>query len=307
MPPRQRKTKAQLVEELEALRARLVELEAIRKREEKYHLLLEESSDPIFTLNKDGGYRYFNRAFAEGVGKDPEDIVGKKIWDFLSKDEAEKKFAEIHWVFEHAETRVIEAHISRPDGDRYYLTTAKPILDEQGRVSAVICTAKDITERKQGEQELQYLSTHDILTGLFNRNFFEVELARMQLSRSFPLSIVVADIDDLKTANDHYGHTTGDGLIRKTAEVLRQSFRAGDITARIGGDEFAVLLPETDEPNAQAAVGRLRENIVRQGDPLLNLSIGFAVGEEGSSLVEVLRQADDCMYLDKIQRKKKVD
>jgi diguanylate cyclase (GGDEF)-like protein/PAS domain S-box-containing protein len=295
MTPRLRKTKAELLEELEKLRA----------SEEKYRILLEESSDPIFTFYPDGQYLYANRAFVDGVGKKLEDIVGKKIWDVFSKDEADKKYSVLRWVFEHGQTRVVEVRVPRPDGDHYYITTAKPIFNEQGQVTSVICISKDITERKHRELELQHLSTHDFLTGLFNRNFFDVELARIQLSRSFPVSIVVADMDDLKIANDRYGHTTGDALIRKVAEVLRQSFRAGDIAARIGGDEFAVLLPETDETDAQAAVARLRDNLEKQEDPLLNLSIGFAVGEEGSYLSEVMRQADDRMYQEKLARKRK--
>jgi diguanylate cyclase (GGDEF)-like protein len=163
----------------------------------------------------------------------------------------------------------------------------------------VICISKEITERKHMEQDLQRLSTHDILTGLYNRNYFEVELARLQVSRQFPISIVIADMDNLKTVNDKYGHSAGDSLIRKVAQAMRQSFRAEDIIARIGGDEFIAILPMTREEVAESSITRLRAAIDRQADPLLRLSVGVSTGQDGSYLPDILRLADDHMYQDK--------
>jgi diguanylate cyclase (GGDEF)-like protein/PAS domain S-box-containing protein len=313
--PIQRDAKVHVNEELEGLRQRLAELEArvvenlktvaaLQESERNYRILLDESSDPIFTFYPDGQYRYVNKAFAEGVGRNLNEIIGKKIWDVFPKDEADKRYAAVKWVFENGLTKVIEVRVPRPDGDTYYLTTIKPILDAQNAVLSVICISKEITERKRMEQELQHLSTHDILTGLYNRNYFEVEMARIQLSRLFPVSIVVADVDNLKTVNDRYGHSAGDELLCKVAQQLRKSFRAEDIVARIGGDEFGVLLPETDEPAAQASVERLLMNLAKLDNPLLGLSIGLAISQEGSSLSDVMRLADDRMYQDKVAHKK---
>lgn len=313
--PIQRKTKVRLSEELEGLRQRLAELEAsfaeniqrveaLQESERNYRILLDESSDPIFTFYPDGQYRYVNKAFADGVGRKLNEIIGKKIWDVFPKDEADKRYAAVKWVFENGLTKVIEVRVPRPDGDTYYLTTVKPILNDQDTVVSVICISKEITERKRMEQALQHLSTHDILTGLYNRNFFETESARIQLGRLFPISIVVADMDNLKTVNDRYGHSAGDELIRKVAQQLRNTFRAEDIVARIGGDEFGVLLPDTDETATQAIVKRLRTNLAKLDDPLLSLSIGLAIGREGSNLSDVMRQADDRMYQEKVVHKK---
>ncbi len=310
----QRKTKAILLAEIEQLRRRVAELETqertkqqamadLRDREEKYRLLLDESSDPIFMFSSTGQYRYVNKAFADGVGKSLHEIIGKTIWDVFPKDEADMRFAAVKWVFENGEIKVLEVRVPRADGDRYYITTVKPIFDHLKTVALVICISKEITERKRMEQELQYLSSHDLLSGLYNRNFFEVEMERLQNSRLFPISIVLADLDDLKITNDAYGHTAGDDLICKAAQVLQQSFRAEDIIARIGGDEFAILLPQTDHTTAQAAVERLRSHLEAQEDARLSLSIGFATGSEGSQLHEVMHQADQQMYRDKLARK----
>jgi len=310
-----KRTKDQLIDEITELGKHLTKLEAtqeehlqtiasLREDVEKYRLLLDESSDPIFMFYQDGRYRYVNKAFAEGVGKDVDDIIEHTIWDVFPRDEAEKRYTVVKWVFENAETRVTEVRVPRSDGDRFYLTTVNPVLDDQGKVTYAICISKEITERKRMEQELRYMSTHDILTGLYNRNFFDSELARLQLSRLFPIGIVITDMNNLKKANDRYGHTAGDELIRKVAHELRQSFRAGDVIARIGGDEFAVVLIQTSESGAQSAVDRLRHNIQKHNDELLSIAVGMAIGTEGEYLPAVMRLADDRMYNDKLTYKK---
>lgn len=308
---------AQLWDELQQLRRRVAELETREaelmrvaetwhESEKSYRILLDESSDPIFAFYPDGQYRYVNQAFAEGVVKPREEIIGKKIWDVFPQDEADKRYAVVKWVFENGKTKVIEVRVPRADGDRYYITTAKPILNEQGKVVSVICISKEITDRKRVEQDLEHLSTHDTLTGLYNRNFFETELARIQPSRQFPVSIVIVDMDHLKLVNDQYGHIAGDDVLRQVAQLLRETCRAEDIVARIGGDEFAILLPNTSELAVQAMVDRLRDSLKNHPDTRLGLSIGFATGSEGSSLIDVMRLADDRMYQDKSTRKKAI-
>jgi diguanylate cyclase (GGDEF)-like protein/PAS domain S-box-containing protein len=297
-------THAELIEQIEHLRQRVIDLEALCESKSIHRVLLDESSDPIFMFGPDGQYRYVNNAFAEGVKKPIETIIGHKIWDVFSPEEADRRYAVVKWVFENAQTRVIEVRVPRDDGDRFYLTTVKPIVGEAGQVTSVICISKEITDRKHAEQELMYLSTHDTLTGLYNRAFFESELVRLQASRLFPISILVADMDNLKVANDQYGHSTGDELIRTTAQVLRQSFRAEDIIARTGGDEFVVVLPETNQAAGQEAVQRLRENLAAQVDPPIHISIGIATAIEGEHLHTVLRTADDRMYHEKALHKK---
>jgi diguanylate cyclase (GGDEF)-like protein/PAS domain S-box-containing protein len=300
--------------ELNDLRQRLADLEitlaehiqgdGLHETQPDHRILLDESSDPIFTFYPDGRYRYVNKAFAKGVGKEMDEIIGQKIWDIFPKEEADKRFAVVKWVFENAETKIIEVRVPRAEGDTYYLTTVKPILNDSKQVVSVICISKEITERKLMEQELKHLSTHDNLTSLYNRNFFETEMTRIQSGRLFPISIVVADVDNLKTVNDKFGHSAGDELLRKVALQLRKSFRGDDIVARIGGDEFAVLLPQMDEEATAAIVVRLRKGLENLNDPTIRLSIGLAIGREGSNLSEVMRLADDRMYQDKYAHKK---
>lgn len=158
----------------------------------------------------------------------------------------------------------------------------------------------DISERKAMEEELRYLGHHDSLTGLYSRAFMETELQRLQKSREFPVSIIMSDVDKLKVINDRYGHAVGDEMLRRAASVIRNAFRAEDIIARMGGDEFAVVLPATDAAAAEQAIERIERAIVKESraaiGPKLKISFGYATGAQNESLEQVLRKADQNMY-----------
>ncbi len=175
--------------------------------------------------------------------------------------------------------------------------------------SHVLVSIQDITVRKKAEAYLQYLGSHDVLTGLYNRAYFEEELARLGRGRHWPISIVVADLDGLKAANDSRGHAEGDKLIRRAAQVLSESVRGEDVVARIGGDEFAILLPNTDDEAAHLAVKRI-QNLIDLNNkyhqtPVLSISLGAHTGHQGRPLADVLRAADDAMYEAKRQHQRR--
>ena len=130
------------------------ELELLRAREASFRTLLDESSDPIFSFLPDGTYRYVNQAFADGVGKPREQIIGRRIFEVFSPSEAEKRFAVLQQVFKTGLPRVFDVRVPRLDGDRFFQTTLQPVLDEAGAVASVMASSKDITERRRMESEL---------------------------------------------------------------------------------------------------------------------------------------------------------
>ncbi len=167
----------------------------------------------------------------------------------------------------------------------------------------VLVAIQDITARKKAEEYLYYLGTHDVMTGLYNRAYFQETMLRVQADRSDPITFIVADLNELKEANDTLGHEAGDNLIRRAAEVLKAAFDTDTVVARVGGDEFVVVLPHTPASAAEQAIGRIRSllalnNKYYRGAPL-SFALGVATRQPGQPLEAVLRQADDAMYRDK--------
>ena len=169
----------------------------------------------------------------------------------------------------------------------------------------VLVALQDITARKKAEEYLRYLGMHDVMTGLYNRAFFEETLQRLESERSDPISVIIIDLNNLKTTNDQYGHQMGDQLIRRTGEVLKASLEDGYIAARIGGDEFSLILPDANEQTAYALMERV-ESLVEMNnkfyrEPELSFSLGSATSEPGLSLEKVISLADTTMYSNKGQ------
>ncbi len=166
----------------------------------------------------------------------------------------------------------------------------------------------ELAERKRAEERLWVLSTHDTLTGLYNRAYFEAEMVHLKPDSQSPVSVVMADVDNLKATNDRLGHAAGDDLLRRAARVLKSAFRVEDIIARIGGDEFAVLLPGADDAAAdegmQRVVSGLAAHNARYPGIPLHLSVGTATADQRTSLEEALKLADERMYHSKHNHRK---
>lgn len=180
------------------------------------------------------------------------------------------------------------------------------LIDHTGTVTRSLGMVQDITEQKNYEQKLEYISLHDQLTDLYNRNFFDTELNRLQKSREYPITIISADLDGLKLINDTLGHSKGDIMLKACADALSSSLRQSDILARIGGDEFGAILPNTDAASGEAIYNRILDNIKMfnqsHSDLPLSLSVGMATAEsaEKADLHELLRAADEYMYREKL-------
>jgi len=162
----------------------------------------------------------------------------------------------------------------------------------------------DITERKLAEERLSYVSLHDMMTGLYNRAFFEEEMERMDKSRLRPISILIGDMDNLKKINDLHGHQAGDVALQHIANVFKRCFRPEDMIARIGGDEFSVLLPSVSTDLAIQIKQRVLDQVAfhnqsNSEDMRLSISIGCGTANKGDLLADVFKLADERMYQEK--------
>jgi diguanylate cyclase (GGDEF)-like protein/PAS domain S-box-containing protein len=285
--------------------------EALRESEERFRQLAENIRE-VFYIREEGIPRYVSPAYAEIWGRPPQTLCDdpNSFWETIHPEDRDdvKAFMEK----KNHEGYEVVYRIVRPDASiRWIRDHSFPIGDGSGRAQRVVGIAADITDLKLGEEKLRYLSLHDPLTGLYNRIYFEEEMSRIEKARCETVGILACDVDGLKLVNDTLGHDQGDRLLAAAARVIRDSFREGDLAARIGGDEFAVVLPNTTESAVENACQRIQEGVDTYNTATpelpLSISVGFAV-RNGShkNLKDVFKEADNHMYRKKLYRTQSV-
>lgn len=176
---------------------------------------------------------------------------------------------------------------------------------EEHTQSKVLLIINDETAQFEYRRRVEYLSLHDQLTGLYNRRFFDEELRRLDVERSLPIGIILADLNGLKLVNDAFGHSHGDLLLIETSKRIKQELRKEDIVARLGGDEFVVLLPNTPEEKLREIAGRIKRGCEEMDfrGMCLSISLGYSIKRNMDLAIhKVLKIAEDRMYKDKLFR-----
>lgn len=291
-----RKTKAILAEK------------SLQKYEEEYRLLVENSHDIIYKINADGIFIFVSPAWTTLLGHPVTQVVGKSFKSFVHPDDIPGCMVFLQSVLKSGQQQVgAEYRVQHIDGTWYWHNSnAVPLKDKNGMTIGFYGIASDITERKRLQDKLELQATTDELTGVSNRRNF-LELASRELKRAIrlnhPLTIAIIDIDHYKTVNDTYGHAAGDQALLNFVKICQKNIREIDIFARIGGDEFALLLPETKRDQAYTIVERIRltlESLTMDlaGKPVtITISSGISnLENKDEPLDTLLSQADKALY-----------
>ncbi len=279
-----------------------------QKNESLLRTLFDSITDLLFYKNKDSIYQGGNNAFLEHVGIKAEDLKGKNDYEFFSKDLADKYIKMDRKVILSLKPQVFEEIYIRVDGTEGVFETLKtPYYDEKSEVIGLVGIRRDVTERIRREKEIIYLNHHDVLTGLYNRAYIQQALEFLDQEKNLPISVIEGDINGLKLINDSFGHDEGDRLIIAIAEILKKSTRDCDIVGRVGGDEFSIILPNTDSIGANQVINSIRKNCEAHSEALDNdihftsISLGQATKvESGLPLSDYVNFAEEYMYQQKM-------
>ena len=268
--------------------------------------LMNNIPDDIYFKDLNSRFVRINMAWAKKHGiENPEDAIGKTDFDFFSEEHAQQAYNDEQNVIKTGKPIVDfeEKETYEDKEDRWVSTIKMPFYDKKGKTIGTFGISRDITDKKKAEEKVEYLSFHDRLTGLYNRAFFDEELKRLDTERQLPITIVMGDLNGLKVINDAYGHAKGDILLKRVANILKESFRKEDITSRWGGDEFMSILPRTSSEDAKNIVKRIKELCSEGSTTDIFLSISFGIStkkHKSESMDDVLKKAEDKMYKNKI-------
>ncbi|HAH68955.1 MAG TPA: hypothetical protein DCL58_04155 [Synergistaceae bacterium] len=282
--------------------------EALEESERSKSVLLANIPGMAYRClyNRDWTMLFVSDGCFELTGYRPEDLVRNKTLPFncLIKDEyREMLWLEWERVLAGHKTFKSEYAITTASGEnKWVLETGQGVYGSDGTVEAIEGIIIDITNLKEKEEEIRYINEHDHLTGLYNRQYFEKKLSEMKMEENLPLSVLVADINGLHLINEAFGQHEGDLIIIKSARTIRNCCRDKDILARVGGDEFGIIMPLTDNAEAHELLDSIKSACVSFNgnngpkSPEINISMGYAtISDELELAEEALKTANEYM------------
>jgi diguanylate cyclase (GGDEF)-like protein/PAS domain S-box-containing protein/putative nucleotidyltransferase with HDIG domain len=261
------------------------------------NILFNIASDLFSISDLNGKYIQVNQMWNKTYGYPINEVEQHYIWDFMPADEYSQIKNIIHTLSRSNEGINYTARLRHKNGNVSFIEWSS---QKQG--DRIYSVGRDVTERFYREKEIEYLSFHDVLTGLLNRRYLEEEMKRLNTHRNLPISMIMCDVNRLKLINDAFGHEKGDELIKYAATVLKESCRPEDLVARWGGDEFILFLPKTSYEDSLKIVERIKANSKNYDINSLELSIACGVytkEEDDLSIQDLLRNSEDAMYREK--------
>ena len=286
--------------------------QTLLETETRLEAIVSNISDVIKVIDAAGTVKYVSSNVTKQFGWTPDELIGMKGIDLIHPDDQEKiQSAFRRLIGKRVPFVAIECRFRRSDASYVPVLASAANMLQDENLRGILINYHNISDRVQREEEIFYLSYHDVMTGLYNRAFFDEECKRLDTLRQMPISIIMGDVNGLKLTNDAFGHAEGDKLIIEVANILKTCCRKEDIVARIGGDEFCILLPRTDSNTAQGICGRIYGECEKSKKAAADktyypsISLGHATKTELQISIDSLeKEAEDIMYTHKLLEQK---
>ena len=277
---------------------------------ERLRITLLSIGDGVISTDKNGRITLINQVAETLTGWTEQSAVGKpfhKVFTIARQGTGKRRPDPVRQVLDRGEPVELSSHtmlITKDGIKRAIADSAAPIWNEDGAMGGVVVVFRDVTNEKIKQDEIEFLSYHDELTGLGNRRYLEERIKQLdQQKDQMPISVIMGDVNGLKVINDAFGHATGDKLLQKAADTLKASCRSNDVISRYGGDEFLILLPQTDAAVAKRIATRLYDAVGKiKIDPVhFSMSLGWATKATiQDSMLDTIKTAEEFMYKRKL-------
>ncbi len=290
---------------------------ALHESRERLCLILDSTAEAIFGIDLECRCTFCNTSCLELLGLDDKnELLGTDMHELLhhsKRDGTPLPRQACHIIrtcikgaASHAEDEVFW----RVNGTSFDVEYNSYPQYKDGELVGAVVTFKDNTIKRMQEQQIEYFSSHDTLTGLFNRNHFEHLVKKADIKSNLPISVIMGDLNGLKLMNDVFGHAAGDELLVRAAEAIKKVCREDELIARLGGDEFVILLPKTQEQEAQQIMARLKDFLNKEQANVIKccMSLGCATKTTTSEHIDItLKDAENEMYKEKALNRSKTD
>jgi diguanylate cyclase len=265
--------------------------------------------DGVITTDLKRNVLFMNRVAENITGWSKEEALGTPIYSIFNIMDEYSRVKDQDLVERAIKSKMphdLANHtilISRDGKENLIEDSVAPILNVNNEVEGVVIVFRDFSEKWNRLKQIEYLNFHDDLTGLYNRRFFEEEMLRVDVKRNLPISIIMGDTNGLKLINDSFGHKIGDELLKKTAAAIKKGCREDDIIARVGGDEFVILLLNSNASQTVEVIERIKASIAKLKIGKIGLSVSFGYGTKNvrnKGIRDILIEAEDTMYKNKL-------
>lgn len=287
--------------------------EQFRQLSEAHTRLLNHLSTVVMELDTEGYIKFINKAWVLLTGFSKDDTMGRSLADFAFGDDGNTRQYVQHNLTQMLEGKAvskrIEFQLETKHGDAIWVEVQFNDLYRQGKVSGVTVNLDNIDDRKKAEMQLNHLASHDTLTNLYNRHYFDNELNRLAVTaqkQGVVHALLYLDLDHFKVINDTQGHHQGDIILKEVASAISSVKREADVFCRVGGDEFALLLPRTNQNEAREIANEicslLQQGHYQFGERIFKISCSIGATEINGEQTEpemYLQQADIALYVAK--------